>query len=57
MLDLSTILPYLKVDENGIPVDEKLCHAGYKRSIEIANEIKEVFNEKFPEFLKHKRPK
>jgi len=57
MLDFQRILPYLKVDENGIPIDKKLRHAGYDRSIEIANDIKDVFSEKFPEFLKVKRPK
>jgi hypothetical protein len=57
MLDFQTILPYLKVDDDGIPVDPKLKHAGYDKSVAIARDIKDVFKEDFPEYLKVKRPK
>lgn len=57
MLDFRTILPYLKVDDNGIPVDPKLKHAGYDKAVKIAEDIKDVFKEDFPEYLKVKRPK
>lgn len=57
MLDFQTILPYLKVDDNGIPIDLKLKHAGYEKSVKIAEDIQDVFNEEFPKYLKIKRPK
>jgi len=57
MLDFRTqILPYLKVDNDGLPVEQSLYHAGYAKSKKIAEEIKEVFSNDYPKFLDKNRP-
>lgn len=57
MLDFRTqILPYLKVNENGLPIDQTLYHAGYEKSKKIAEEIKDVFSEKYSPYLDKNRP-
>ena len=56
MLDFQTILPYLKVDANGLPIDKRLFHAGYDKSVKMRNEIRAVFSEEYPERLNIDRP-
>lgn len=58
MLDYRTqILPYLRVDENGLPLNTALLHAGYDETKKIAEKIKAVFGEEYPKFLDKNRPK
>lgn len=57
MLDFRTqILPYLNVNENGLPIDQALYHAGYKKSKEISQEIKDVFSDNYSPYLDKNRP-
>lgn len=57
MLDFQKILPYLKVDNDGLPLDKTLYHAGYAETKKIEEEIEAVFGEKYPKFLDKNRPK
>jgi len=57
MLDFEKIKKYLKCDQNGLPLDKSLFHAGYDKSVAVAKEIKEVFSEEYPQFMVKKRPK
>lgn len=51
------ILPYLKVNDNGLPIDKQLYHAGYDISVKMAEEIAAVFGDEYPKFLNINRPK
>lgn len=57
MLDFQKILPYLKVNDHGLPLDKTLYHAGYDETKKIEEEIEAVFGEKYPKFLDKNRPK
>ncbi len=56
MLRYAQILPYLKCDNNGLPINKSLKHPAYKITTDLAADLKKVFGKDYQDYLDINRP-